>query len=408
MKILHTSDWHLGRLLFTHKRYDEFSAFLAWLIDVLDREVIDVLLVAGDVFDTTTPSHRAQELYYRFLCQAVADGRRHVVVTAGNHDSPTFLDAPKTVLESIRVRVVGSAAADPADEVIVLPGASGEPEVIVCAVPFLRDRDLRTVEAGELPEDKERKLTEGIQRHYTAVAAAAAAAQEQVGRRLPVVAMGHLFAAGGQTVEGDGVRDLYVGSLAHVGSDMFPPIFNYCALGHLHTAQSVGGDVTRRYSGAPLAMGFGERAGKSVLIVEFTGLAPAITPVPVPCFQELVRLQGGWPEIADGIRQLRQRDSRALIEIIYDGSGAVGDLRQMADEAIAGSALNLLRIKNLRVAQQALNSMDSSEELDDLDPEEVFRRCLDARSVAEQDRLELLLAYREAAAALHNADPNAE
>ena len=95
LRLLHTSDWHLGRTLYGRKRYEEFGAFLDWLAETIRRDEIDVLLVAGDVFDNSAPSHRAQELYYRFLCRAAASCR-HIVVAAGNHDSSSFLDAPKS------------------------------------------------------------------------------------------------------------------------------------------------------------------------------------------------------------------------------------------------------------------------------------------------------------------------
>ena len=108
MKTLHTSDWHLGRSLYGRKRYEEFSAFLDWLAQTIEDEKVDALLVAGDVFDTCTPSNRAQELYYRFLCRVAASYCRHVVVIAGNHDSPSFLNAPKELLRVLNVYVLGS------------------------------------------------------------------------------------------------------------------------------------------------------------------------------------------------------------------------------------------------------------------------------------------------------------
>ena len=154
MRILHTSDWHIGRTLCGRKRYDEFEMFLDWLIDTIQREQVDILLVAGDIFDTSSPSNRAQELYYRFLCRAAASSCRHVVIIAGNHDSPSFLNAPKELLRAINVHVVGAAAENREDEVFVLTQGDGTPELIVCAVPYLRDRDIRIAEAGESVEDK--------------------------------------------------------------------------------------------------------------------------------------------------------------------------------------------------------------------------------------------------------------
>jgi len=270
MKLLHTSDWHIGRALYGRKRYDEYEAFLTWLAETIQGNGIDVLLVAGDVFDTSAPSNRAQELYYRFLCRVAASTCRHVVVVAGNHDSPSFLNAPKELLKALNVHVVGCCTEDPEDEVLVLKNGQGAPELIVCAVPYLRDRDLRVAEAGESIEDKERKLIDGIRNHYAVVAALAEQKREALGAAIPIVAMGHLFAAGAQTVDGDGVRELYIGSLAHVTGEVFPACFDYLALGHLHVPQKVSDAEGIRYSGSPLPMGFGEaKQQKSVVIVDF-------------------------------------------------------------------------------------------------------------------------------------------
>ena len=147
MKILHTSDWHIGRTLYGRKRYEEFEVFLTWLAETIQDNAIDALLVAGDVFDTSAPSNRAQELYYRFLCRMAASSCRHVVVVAGNHDSPSFLNAPKELLKALDVHVVGSSTESPEDEVLVLRNEQDAPELIVCAVPYLRDRDIRVAEA---------------------------------------------------------------------------------------------------------------------------------------------------------------------------------------------------------------------------------------------------------------------
>ncbi len=246
MKILHTSDWHLGRTLYGRKRYKEFVAFLDWLIDTIEKEAIDTLLVAGDVFDSTTPSNRAQELYYQFLYRVSISCCHHVVIIGGNHDSPTFLEAPKNLLRALNVHVMGCMSETLDDEVIVLYQHE-QPQAIICAVPYLRDKDLRTVTPGESINDKTKKLLEGLENHYTAVCTLAKEKRKmfrQAGYdQVPIIAMGHLFTSGGKTTEGDGVRDLYVGSLAHIPATVFPAEIDYFALGHLHMPQIV--DNTR-------------------------------------------------------------------------------------------------------------------------------------------------------------------
>src|SRR3989339_83786 len=406
MKVLHTSDWHIGRTLHGRKRYEESEAFLNWLAGLIEDKHIDVLLVAGDVFDNSTPSNYAQEIYYRFLYRVAASANRHVVVTAGNHDSPSFLNAPRELLKYLNVHVVGCASDPPADEAIVLTGSNREPGLIVCAIPYLRDRDIRVAEAGESIEDKERKLVEGIRRHYRAVCEAARQKRDLLNKPVPIVAMGHLFAAGGRTVDGDGVRELYIGSLAQVGADLFPEGIDYLALGHLHIPQKVGGSDFIRYSGSPLPIGFGEAdQQKCVVLVEFSGNAPHVTEIPVPRFRVLKTLRGDWQTIAGGIDAMTSKGGNAWLEIIYDGEEIIGNLRERLDEANKGTGMEILRIRNNQVLQNTLGRMGKEESLDDLDVTEVFKRCLDTHEVPEEQRPELMSAYKEVITSLNEADP---
>ena len=180
MRVLHTSDWHLGRSLFGQKRYEEFSAFLDWLARTLQEKEVDVLVVSGDIFDSGTPSNRAQRLYYDFLRQVYLSSCRHVVITAGNHDSPSMLGASREILQVLDVHVVGNLPEDPAEEIKVLRDAQGKVALIVCAVPFLRDADMRLVEEGESSGDKENKMQEAIRRHYAQVLEEAAALRDRL------------------------------------------------------------------------------------------------------------------------------------------------------------------------------------------------------------------------------------
>ena len=409
MKILHTSDWHIGRTLYGRKRYEEFEAFLCWLGETIQQNEIDALLVAGDIFDTSAPSNRAQELYYRFLCRVATSSCRHVVIIAGNHDSPSFLNAPKELLKTLDVHVVGSATSSPEDEVLVLRNEQDVPELIVCAVPYLRDRDIRLAEAGESIEDKERKLIDGIRTHYAAVAALAEQKRDELGADIPIVAMGHLFTAGGQTVDGDGVRELYVGSLAHVTTGIFPTSFDYLALGHLHVPQKVNDSEAIRYSGSPLLMGFGEaRQQKSVCLVEFNNSAVSVQLIDVPVFQKLERVKGGWDGISSRILELSVSGSQGWLEVIYEGDEVIGDLRDRLEAAIFGTQMEILRIKNNRIIDRVLGQIHEEETLDNLNVNDVFERCLAVHDVPEEQRPELLRAYRETLSSLYEDDLQAE
>ncbi|MDR3231841.1 MAG: exonuclease SbcCD subunit D C-terminal domain-containing protein [Synergistaceae bacterium] len=411
MRILHTSDWHLGRTLYGKKRYAEFEAFLDWLLGILAERKVDVLIVAGDIFDTTTPSNHAQQLYYRFLCRLNATGCRHGVIVGGNHDSPSFLDAPAELLSFLDIHVIGAVTEDPGDELLMFRGPQGDPELLVCAAPCLRDRDLRVFEAGESLEEKERRLIQGIREHYRELGVLAGARRSEAGKNVPVVATGHLFAAGGRTAEGDGVRDLYVGSLAHVGADCFPDCIDYLALGHLHAPQRVGGDDFRRYSGAPLAMSPGEAGReKSVVFVDLSAAEKRVELIPVPAFQAMERITGDMSALEERLRERIFQGSAAWIEIVYDGSELVPNLQERLNAIVAGSELEILRIRNMRVVRTFLDSdsLTPGESLDELDVSDVFSRCLDARSIPDTQRPELLNTYRELLARMDSEDPRAE
>ena len=414
MKILHTSDWHLGRSLYGKKRYEEFSSFLNWLAIVIEEEKVDILLVAGDVFDNSTPSNRAQELYYKFLSRVSGSCCQHIVVIAGNHDSPTFLSAPRELLFAMNVHVVASA--DSSSELLVLNDEKKNPMAIVCAVPYLRDRDIRTVDAGESLADKTSKLLLGLKNHYEEVFALAESKQLELAGAgyadVPVLGMGHLFTVGGEVVDGDGVRELYTGSLAHVDCNVFPEFVDYVALGHLHSSQSVSGNKHIRYSGSPIPMGFGEsKKSKNIVIIKFeqeNKKSLEIHLSPIPCFQQLEHIGGTFDEIHSRIESLKQEKSKAWLEIEYTGNSVIGNLREDLNELLAGSELKILRISNRQIYERVVNAVGYDEILDDLEPGDVFQRCLDEFDVPAEEQAGLTVSYNEIVKAFYEKDLNRE
>lgn len=419
LRLLHTSDWHLGRLLHGKKRYDEFARFLDWLIGTVRDEQVDLLIIAGDVFDTTTPSNRAQELYYSFLGRVAATSCRHVIVVAGNHDSPSFLDAPRALLKALRVHVTGALTGSVDNEVLVIDedDSDGKPlAAVVCAVPYLRESDIRSVAAGESIDDKTTKMLDGIKEHYAAVHAVAEVKRVQLQRkyagvaevRVPVITTGHLFTAGGLTVEGDGVRELYVGSLVHTDCALFDERIDYLALGHLHVPQMVGGNTARRYSGSPIAMGFGETAQKkSVVIADFSTPDTHISLREIPVFRPLVRIRGDLSSIASQIRDCTVKHPDAWLEIRYEGDEVAAKLQEDLGELVKDTLLEIVRIRNNRVIAGVLEREYAEEEFTDITPEEVFNRCLAANTVPETQCEELRAGFRELVRLMDEEDAHA-
>ncbi len=408
MKILHTSDWHLGRRLLGRTRYSEFESFLNWLGDLMAEEHIDVLVNAGDVFDNTTPGNRSQELYYKFLNRIAASKCRHVVIIGGNHDSPSFLNAPKELLSFLNVHVVGAARKEPEKEVFVLKDGAGKEELIVLAVPYLRDKDIRSVEPGEGVKVKEDKLIEGIRAHYKSAGAIAEKINNRLyrggkGRKVPVIALGHLFAAGGKIRDGDGVRDLYIGSLARVRADLFPGIIDYTALGHLHTAQKVAGLDYIRYSGSPLPMGFSDAFDeKKVLIVKCSNKEGSdrinVKEVMVPRFREFVQIRGDLNQIKEQINKVKAGNSLPWVEIIYTGDELPGNLRNMIDDMMGKTDIEILRIKNDRISIKILEGQNLEQmehNLENMDEFDVFKKCLKIHDIPESQHSDLMNSFRE-------------
>jgi exonuclease SbcD len=400
-RLLHTSDWHLGRPLYGRRRYREYAAFLDWLAETITREEVDVLAVAGDIFDSSSPATRAQALYYRFLARLAGSDRRvRVLIIAGNHDSPALLEAPGDLLAALDIHVAGTISRD--DRLVTLRDEAGTPRLLAALAPYPRERDLRESEPGESLEDKERKLLEALAGHYRRLGDLAGEAD----RGIPKAALGHLFAAGGLTTPGDGVRPIYVGGLGQVPAGIFPPVFDYVALGHLHQPQVVAGQNRLRYSGSPLRLSFDEpEKPKSVTLVDFTPEGPAVRTLDVPVFQVLRRLKGDRTTLAADLAALGAESPGAWVEAAYTGDEIVGDLRENLSRLAGEAGLELLRLMDVRRRTDWLSARSPAEDLAALEPDEIFSRRLEAAGIPEADRDGLWAAYGEIRADLAETPP---
>lgn len=412
MKILHTSDWHIGSTLYGRKRYDETEQFLQWLVETIKNHSIETLLVAGDVFDTSTPSNTAQELYYRFLNEVAKTSCRHVIVTAGNHDSPSFLDAPKALLKAFNVHVVGSAAEKGGFEVLVLKDGDSKPELIVCAVPFLRDRDVRQSSDGESYQDKENRLVEGIISHYQKVYEEACRERSDLDKSLPIVGMGHLFIAGSSIYkrlgEASGERDLYVGNLGQVPADRLPT-FDYFALGHLHIPQKVAGNEVIRYSGSPMAMNFDEiHQQKSVVLVDIDDQHVDVQTIPVLAFRQFEQIKGDWNSIEITINKLKEESFTGWVEVIYEGQEAIGNLRERVYKLVENTSIEVLKIQNAMLFNAVMKQYEKEVELQDLNPADVFDQCLTDHGIPDDQKVVLKGLFSEVCRQISEADNQKE
>ncbi|MDC0584437.1 exonuclease subunit SbcD [Bacteroidales bacterium] len=287
MKILHTADWHLGHRLHEQTQVEDQTFFLEWIQQYIEKEKIDVLLISGDIFDTNAPSNQSLEMYYNFLVKLKSTSCQSIIITGGNHDSPGTLNAPKHILNALSIKVVGKATENIADEVFDIT-INGE-KVIIGAVPYLRDGDIRTAVAGESFEELTDKYKQALINHYDQTAEQCRLINTS---NAPVIAMGHLFATGGSISESE--QNIYVGSLGHIGAGDFSRYFDYIALGHLHRPQIIGGNENVRYSGSPNILSFSEiKYDKKIIVLTIeNNKISVINDVLVPRFRNFYKIEG--------------------------------------------------------------------------------------------------------------------
>jgi exonuclease SbcD len=382
MKFLHTADWHLGRRLHGQDLAPEHEACLNEILHLLREHRVDALIHAGDVFDSGNPPQAALKLYYSFLTRAIAAGCGTIIITGGNHDSPSALNAPKDLLQAMNIHVIGGATDDIADEIIPIRNTDETTLGYCCAVPFLRDKDLRYSVPGESDVERSKRIITGIWEHYENVFQMA---QTQNAENLPLIATGHLFALGGITGDLDNKEQIHVGNLGQIGADAFPAGFAYVALGHLHRPQIVGKQDRVRYSGSPVALDFSERSdAKQVFIVECLPEQPAnVVSVRLPTFRRLVRFSGTVAEIEHGIAAL-DTSSEALptfaeVHLSHDPNAATLDANEHF-RALAntkhGERVQILRVVQERAFGTSAFDDSFTTALEELTPNDVFSERL--------------------------------
>ncbi len=393
MKILHTSDWHLGHKLCDRDQVDNHKVFLDWLYTTIVEQQIELLLVAGDIFDTGNPPNYALKQYYDFLRRIMHSPCRHVVITGGNHDSAATLNAPKELLSHFNIHVVGCISANEADEVIAIQDEQGNCQVVVCAVPFLRDRDIRYAAAGDSYEEREKRIKEGIVDHYNAVAAIAAPFKEQ---GIPVIAMGHLYAAGGEASEAE--KEIHIGNLGKIGAESFSPVFDYVALGHLHRPQVIGGREYIRYCGSPIPLSFSEiNDTKQVVLLDAKPGQPVQMEILfIPTWRRLLRFKGSLKEVCAKLAAFETKPGEAMpwaeVRLVLDAYEPGANAK--VNEAIAGKNIDILKVipEYTKQAKALDEQLDEEQELDMLDARTVFEKKLESIGIANNEELKLAFA----------------
>ena len=388
MKILHTSDWHLGQNFKGRTRESEHKAFLEWLLETITKENIDLLIVAGDIFDTANPPNYALKLYHNFLSKLIKTDCRYVVIVGGNHDSVSTLEVSKEILKFLNIYVIADGE-DMDDGIIKVYDEDENLELIVCAVPFLRERVIRNASITKSFSEVEQEIKEGIKSYYRTIFKKARAISLDV----PVVATGHLTTVGA-SVTPDSEREIYIGKLQNIDANIFDG-FDYVALGHIHKPQKVAKNDSIRYSGSPLALSFSEASTqKSVVLVELTKTTKKTTTIKIPTFRKLYTLKGSLQEIKTKIQEIADTQTPPFVEVVLSDEEILSrEINDFIYEANADGADVLGVIKERTFRQNAMKHTDPKVTLKQLTPKEVFSFRLEDAEIEEELQEKLMQLY---------------
>jgi exonuclease SbcD len=317
MKIIHTADWHIGKVLHKEPLNDDIRMFFDWLEAYIYAEVPDVLLISGDIYDFANPSNKDQEMYYSMLSRLAKTGIT-TIITGGNHDSISLLNAPKPLLKNFKIHVLGGIDENHEKHIIPIKNKEGNLACVILAVPFLRERDLKTADTADKMTNDIDSVSLAVKSYYDRWVEMA---QEKYGNDVPIIAMGHLFMRGSLT--SDGEREIHVGNLQGIESKYIHSDIAYLALGHIHKPQRIGGNDRMRYSGSPIYLDFSEiKYQKQIVIVEIDDEQIKVVPESVPKFRQLLRLNGSMEEVKDSLTQFENKyPLQALVELDIVESG---------------------------------------------------------------------------------------
>ena len=394
MKILHTADWHIGKILHKHSLAEEMQLFFDWLLQTIKSEAVDLLLVSGDIFDTATPSSKDRTTYYRFLKQ-LATTNTQAIITGGNHDSVGVLNAPSEILDVLDIHVIGGAKDPIVEEVIEINNAKGELQLVVAAVPFLRDRDLRNIEQN-VTTDRREAIREGMRLHYKTLADHC----KPYTSKVPAITMGHLYAKGATVSESE--RD--IGNQSSISSDIFTDVFSYVALGHIHRPQIVANNESIRYSGSPIALSFSEKKDeKSVCLIETNGnTIKSIEVRPIPKHRNLQRIAGSFDEVLEGLKSYKnQYTLPSFIELLIKEDQfspiLISNVDSLIEEYASSDQLSILKnTYEFKKSKTNINAFfKEGIDIQEVSPLEIFKTKLEDDFIEEEKKEGLIEAFKE-------------
>ncbi len=407
MKILHTADWHIGKKLHKHELNKDFDIFTDWLQQLIISEKVDLLLISGDIFDLANPSSEARKQYYQALIKLQQLDCK-IIATGGNHDSPAMLDAPKEIMKALDMEIIGGLPSNLEDTIIPVKNKQGEIEVIVAAIPFLRDADLRSGQSATTYDDRLQAIREGIKNVFKN----AFELCEKKYPEIPVIALGHLYTAGSDS--SDSERDIQIGNQAAFNALQFGEHFSYIALGHIHKPQRVSANIPVFYSGSPFPLSFSERKDEKRVLMLDTKIGWEPQSIPVPVFRKLIRISGRLNEIEQKLNDLvpfGELDSLIEIDLIEDQYDAhkIYALDQLVNDFDkSGFVIVKQRVEFRNQTKGTSELYAENEQLEDLKPKDVFLELIGNHEYDDQQKTEILSAFDEILEEVQQSEKSAQ
>ncbi len=360
MKFLHTSDWHIGKQLRDRARWEEYEAALQEVLDIAQRERVDCLLVAGDVYDSQMPPPEAERLLFDFL-RELWGARIPAVIAAGNHDHPKRFAALGRILEMGGIHVRGEPAGPERGGIVEVASRDHQETACVAVVPWVQERQVVGLEA----------LLDTAQRGRPAAQYADSVAElidylaTAFRPRNVNVVLAHVMIGGALVGPGGGERPLHLGDVYAVRPERLPAGAGYIALGHLHRPQEITAPSIARYAGSLLQLDFGEQGQeKSVALVEARpGRPPRVETVPISAGRRLRDVAGTLADLPALAQQVGDDYLRVTVHVEHPLPSLAEQVREVLPNAVA---------VEIKYPKQDLQ--EKHEEIKRLTPEELLQR----------------------------------
>ena len=389
MKILHTADWHLGLRLNKIDLLDQMQLFLNWLEDLVQRENVECILHAGDIFDTKYPPQDAVDIYNSWLANMIRL-QCQVIIIAGNHDSGRFISSPKYLFQHLGIRVIGLTSANHEDEILLLTDRSGINKAVISAIPFIRQGELAAFEAGMSAEQLAENINKAISDKYLI--------SHNLGREkhpgLISIGMGHLFIQGSEA--SDVEHQIHVGNLGGLSLLKIDHGYDYIALGHIHRPQGLSESGHIRYAGSPVTLSFSEMNDKkSVMILEISDDKMIRTKMEVPLFRQFIRWTGSVDEVKNMISAHKKTyELRDLVEVrIVEESNygsAYAQFNEFLQELDSEELIIAKKSFTTLIEKQNENTDEIKYMVEDLQPHIIMQHILDFNEYEDELKKELM------------------